>query len=439
MTFKTSEGIVVKVYNGNILSLDVDCIVNGANENLNHGGGVAYVIAAVAGYEFEKESDDCILRNGPIKEGSCCTISAGKLKYKCVIHTVGPKWHSYNDKKECCRILKKSVESCFFEAEVNGMSSVATPSISAGIFGVPKELCCKEYVKAVEDFSRKNGYKTCLKEIHFIDKDAGMISMIQKEFSQKFNQISSSNTGSSNSGGNNAGGQGRISRSLSSPEDPEVAKKESLNRNDNFAGSMSKFQKQVIATKDLKVIVVQDDIINRKVDTIVCPQDEKVSNKGGIARAIEKVCDDSYRRSVKDLIWISKSEIRKVKASPSRLPFQYVLQSVPPRYDKLAEANRSSFDKDLEKTIRNILRHCSDKGGVTSLAMPVLGIGKDGLETPVLVFAKYFLIVLLGEIKSAQKFDVKEIHIVTNDISAAGIIADELRNIYYQNNFLQSH
>lgn len=43
-----------------------------------------------------------------------------------------------------------------------------------------------------------------------------------------------------------------------------------------------------------------------------------------------------------------------------------------------------------------------------------------------LVFAKSFLIVLLGEIKAASKFGVKEIHIVTNDISAAVIIADEL-------------
>ncbi|CAG2193648.1 unnamed protein product [Mytilus edulis] len=101
-----SRGIIVKVYIGNILSLDVDCIINDANENLNHGDGVAYVIAAAAGYDFEKESDDYIQQNGPINEGSCCTTSAGKLKYKSVIHTVGPKWHTYNDKRECCRILK---------------------------------------------------------------------------------------------------------------------------------------------------------------------------------------------------------------------------------------------------------------------------------------------------------------------------------------------
>ncbi|CAC5395705.1 PARP10_14_15 [Mytilus coruscus] len=132
MTFKTTQGIILKVNQGNILSIDVDCIVNAANEKLCHGGGIACAIAAAAGNDFQKESDDYIQQNGPIKEGSCCTTSPGKLKYKCVIHTVGPKWHSYNDKAECCRILRKSVECCFFEAELNGMSSLATSSISAG-------------------------------------------------------------------------------------------------------------------------------------------------------------------------------------------------------------------------------------------------------------------------------------------------------------------
>jgi hypothetical protein len=44
-TYKTTEGIIVKVYNGNILSLKVDCIVNAANSQLSHGGGVAEVIS----------------------------------------------------------------------------------------------------------------------------------------------------------------------------------------------------------------------------------------------------------------------------------------------------------------------------------------------------------------------------------------------------------
>lgn len=51
--------------------------------------------------------------------------------------------------------------------------------------------------------------------------------------------------------------------------------------------------------------------------------------------------------------------------------------------------------------------------------------GKDGLGTPVSVFAKIFLVVLQEEIKYAYKFNIKEIHIVTNDIAAASTTADE--------------
>ena len=132
-TYKTTEGIIVKVYNGNILSLKVDCIVNAANSQLLHGGGVAEVISRAAGYRFQQESDDYIQRYGSLDVGKCCSTSAGDLIYKNVIHTVGPNWYKYQDKKLCCSDLKMAVECCFYEAEVCNVSSIAIPSISAGI------------------------------------------------------------------------------------------------------------------------------------------------------------------------------------------------------------------------------------------------------------------------------------------------------------------
>ncbi|CAG2184698.1 PARP10_14_15 [Mytilus edulis] len=149
VVYKTPEGLVIRVYVGNILKLNVDCIVNAADETLSHGS----------------------------------------LPYQCVIHAVGPKWYTYTDKRKCANDLEETVKNCFNEAEKKRMKSMAIPAISSGIFGVPREVCCRESRKAVQDFSRKNGTKSCLKEIHFVDKDAGMISMIQKEFSQIYNAI----------------------------------------------------------------------------------------------------------------------------------------------------------------------------------------------------------------------------------------------------------
>jgi hypothetical protein len=51
------------------------------------------------------------------------------------------------------------------------------------MFGIPKEVCCYQYCKAVIEYSNTCGKITCLKEIHFMDKEPGMIQMIQAEFS----------------------------------------------------------------------------------------------------------------------------------------------------------------------------------------------------------------------------------------------------------------
>ena len=132
LEIKTAEGLLIKVYTGSITKLNVDCIVNAANENLMHGGGVAAAISEAAGYKFDQESAQYIAANGPVPVGNCCVTSAGKLPYKCVIHTVGPRWSDYRDSNVCLELLKKSVEVSFKSADVEGMNSVAIPAISSG-------------------------------------------------------------------------------------------------------------------------------------------------------------------------------------------------------------------------------------------------------------------------------------------------------------------
>jgi O-acetyl-ADP-ribose deacetylase (regulator of RNase III) len=135
LSYLTPEGLVVKVYVGSILHLTVDCIVNAANKNLMHGGGVAEVISRAAGYDFQKECDDYIQKNGPLSVTECCTTSAGNLQqYQCVIHSVGPKWYDYpyDKKRACADDLQKTIVNCFKEAEIQNVSSVALPAISSG-------------------------------------------------------------------------------------------------------------------------------------------------------------------------------------------------------------------------------------------------------------------------------------------------------------------
>ena len=122
------------VYKHDILKLDVDCIVNAANKEMRHGGGVAKVIARAAGYELERDSRSYVNAFGDLRVGSCCSTSAGNLKYKCVIHTVGPDINDYmrHEYPQMRQELRQAVRVCFEEAERQYCSSIGMTSISSG-------------------------------------------------------------------------------------------------------------------------------------------------------------------------------------------------------------------------------------------------------------------------------------------------------------------
>ncbi|VDI19487.1 Hypothetical predicted protein [Mytilus galloprovincialis] len=187
INFKTREGILVYVYSTGIGNLKVDTLVNAANRDLMHGGGIAYHISSAAGYALDKECDDYVQLNGPLSVGTCCSTTAGNLPYKSIIHAVGPMWHSYqHDRKQhCLDDLKKTIFSALEEAGSHKFRSIAIPSISSGIFGVPKELCAKQYFRAVVEYSRSSP-SSSVREIHFIDKDRGMCNLVQKTFEKEF-------------------------------------------------------------------------------------------------------------------------------------------------------------------------------------------------------------------------------------------------------------
>jgi hypothetical protein len=70
-----------------------------------------------------------------------------------------------------------------------------------------------------------------------------------------------------------------------------------------------KFQKQYIAGKDLRIIIVQEDITKMTVDIIVCPQDDFCHSKGGIAKAISKASNEWYRNAVLSMKRVNRCEV----------------------------------------------------------------------------------------------------------------------------------
>ncbi len=141
------ETHTVAVVEGDILSEKTESIVNAANEGLNHGGGIARQIASAAG---SKLNDECrqIKR---VATGSAVLTTAGDLKFKGVIHAVGPVFGHY-EPEDADDLLCSAIQSALKIAEEKGFQSISIPAVSSGIFGYPVARCTSVIVDAVSDY-----------------------------------------------------------------------------------------------------------------------------------------------------------------------------------------------------------------------------------------------------------------------------------------------
>ena len=181
--FKFSDGKVkVSVYKGDITMEKVDAIVNAADENLSHGGGVAKAILDRAGKAIRDESRAMIRKRGLLNDGEAVTTKSGNLFCRVVIHAVGPKWEqsrSWNGK----RILRQACLNAFSEAEKLSLDSIAVPAIGSGVYGVPKDVCAEVMLDAVEEYITKVSPKNKkLTDIRLVDLDDLSVQAFQTEF-----------------------------------------------------------------------------------------------------------------------------------------------------------------------------------------------------------------------------------------------------------------
>ncbi|KAK3610479.1 hypothetical protein CHS0354_016669 [Potamilus streckersoni] len=190
-SYKTLRGLVVRVYLGDITKLKVDSIVNAANEDLANGAGVAYAIEQAAGFKFKEDCKNSVQTWGRLNVGEVRTCTAGDLKCKQILNAVGPRWSCYRNPTECLAVLKDTVKKCLEASNGIGYETIAIPSISAGIFGVPLKFCTQEYCQAVISFSKETpGNLMNLKEVHFVDISQEIVDAIQTTFSKFLEKLS---------------------------------------------------------------------------------------------------------------------------------------------------------------------------------------------------------------------------------------------------------
>ncbi|XP_062614159.1 protein mono-ADP-ribosyltransferase PARP14-like [Saccostrea cucullata] len=108
--------------------------------------------------------------------------SAGKLDFKFVLHVIGPRWKKYPNKMDCLSDLKQTILNALEMAQRKRATSIAFSAISAGEFEAPKELTAEIYAVSVHEFSKDNGLKSSIRDIHFVDIDPVMVQNIREAF-----------------------------------------------------------------------------------------------------------------------------------------------------------------------------------------------------------------------------------------------------------------
>ena len=137
------------VLKGDIAALDIDAIVNAANESLRPGGGVDGAVRRAAGWKMNA----ALMKIGGCPTGEAVTTEGFALPARWAIHTVGPVWKGGGADEDA--LLARCYRNCLARARELGARRVAFPAVSTGVYGFPPEraaqIAVREIRAALED------------------------------------------------------------------------------------------------------------------------------------------------------------------------------------------------------------------------------------------------------------------------------------------------
>ena len=143
------SGQVLSLVHGDLTEAQVDAIVNAANAQLVHGGGVAGAIVRKGGEEIQTESDAWIREHGPVAHDKPVITGAGSLPCRYVIHAVGPRMGEGDEERK----LREATRASLALADAHGLKSIALPAVSTGIFGFPIDRCAQIMLETVQEYA----------------------------------------------------------------------------------------------------------------------------------------------------------------------------------------------------------------------------------------------------------------------------------------------
>ena len=158
---------------GDLTEMDVDAIVNAANNDLQLGGGVAGAIRRKGGEAIQRECNEI----GSIPVGGAAITTAGKLKARYVIHAASMQLGGATT----ARTLRASTAHALRIASERGLQTIAFPAVGTGIAGFPVPECAT--IMLGEVISHLKG-QTSLEKVYFVLFDEGTVKAFEKVWSE---------------------------------------------------------------------------------------------------------------------------------------------------------------------------------------------------------------------------------------------------------------
>ena len=134
----------IQIIKADITTLNVDAIVNAANNSLLGGGGVDGAIHSVAGSKLLAECKTL----GGCNTGQAKITKGYNLPARFVIHTVGPVWHGEQSEAE---LLRSCYRECMNLAKIHSINTIAFPAISCGVYHYPPELAAEIAISTIKE------------------------------------------------------------------------------------------------------------------------------------------------------------------------------------------------------------------------------------------------------------------------------------------------
>ena len=138
--------IRIRIVKEDIASLDVDAVVNAANDHLWMGAGVAGALKKAGGDEIEREAKS----KAPIQVGEAVVTSGGRLKARHVIHAAVMTQFL---PRTTADVIARATAASLARAEEIGAKTVGFPAFGTGVAGFPVAECARIMVAAVRAHS----------------------------------------------------------------------------------------------------------------------------------------------------------------------------------------------------------------------------------------------------------------------------------------------